>query len=82
MIDKDKLCEKIMEIYPDIGQCAIDVNVFCSKEQKAWVVHLERDGKKLETYLEDEEINACMDGKQCVSLGVHVSDLSRNIKKI
>lgn len=82
MIDKETLCKKLMEIYPDIGQCAIDVNVFYNEDQKAWVVHLERDGKKLETYLEDEEINACMDGKQCVSLGVHVSELSQNIKKI
>jgi len=71
-----------MAIYPDIGQCEIDVNVFYHEDQKAWVVHLDRDGKKLETYLEDEEINACMDGKQCVSLGVHVSELSQNIKKI
>ena len=69
-------------IYPDIGQCAIDVNVFYSEEQKAWVVHQERDGKKLETYLEAEEITACMDGKQCVSLEGHISELSQNIEKI
>lgn len=27
MIDKAQLCEKIVEIYPDIGQCGIDVEV-------------------------------------------------------
>ena len=82
MIDKHRLCKKIMEIYPDIGQCEIDVNVFYNKDQKAWMVHLERDGKKLETFLEDEEINACIAGKQCVSLGVQVSELSHNIDMI
>ena len=27
MIDKDGLCHKIRDIYPDIGECGIDVDV-------------------------------------------------------
>ena len=27
MIDKEELCNKIIALYPDIGQCGIDVNV-------------------------------------------------------
>jgi len=25
MIDKDQLCRKIRDIYPDIGECGIDI---------------------------------------------------------
>ena len=27
MIDKAELCSKIVEIYPDIGECGIDIDV-------------------------------------------------------
>ncbi len=82
MIDREQLCKKIMEIYPDIGRCGINLDVRYDEEKKAWVTHLEREGKALETYLDDDEIRACLDGKQCVSLGVHVAELSKNIKDI
>ncbi len=80
-MDKAELCKKIKEIYPDIGECLIDVDVHFDEEKKAWVVHLEKDGKRLETYLEPSEADACMEGKQCVSLGLQVSELVRNIKE-
>ena len=28
MYDKKELCEKIRELYPDIGECGIDVELF------------------------------------------------------
>lgn len=76
-----ELCEKIRKIYPDIGQCQIDLDVRYDKDKKAWVVHLEKYGKKLETYLETEESDACMAGKQCVSLGLQIGQLVRDIKE-
>jgi len=79
-MDKKALCDKIRQIYPDIGACDIDVKVSFDEAKKAWVVHLEKQGKKLETYLEPEEADACMMGKQCVSLGIQVGELVRNIK--
>lgn len=79
MFDKKALCEKIQEIYPEIGECQIDVDVEYDKTKKAWVVHLKRKGKKLDTYLEPQEADACMLGKQCVSLGVQVAELVHNI---
>ena len=33
MIGKDELCKKIIFLYPDIGQCGIDVNVEFDKGQ-------------------------------------------------
>jgi hypothetical protein len=81
VMDKRELCEKIRGIYPDIGQCDIDVDVTYDESKKAWVVHLEREGKRLDTYLETEEADACMLGKQCVSLAVQVGELVKNVEE-
>ena len=43
MIDKAVLCEKIREIYPDIGQCGIDIDVDYDEQQDRWVVNLKKN---------------------------------------
>ena len=56
MLDKDKLCEKITELYPDIGECGIDISVDYDEKQNTWVVDLKKDHHQLKTFLEDGEI--------------------------
>jgi hypothetical protein len=82
MHDKKELCEKIRGIYPDIGQCGIDVDVDYDEEKKAWIVDLKKDNHELKTHLEPEEADQCMDGKQCVSLGIQVAQLKANIERM
>jgi hypothetical protein len=82
MVDKKELCEKIRAIYPDIGECGIDVDVEYDDTKKAWVVDLKKDKHELKTHLEPEEASACMDGKQCVALTVQIGQLKENIKAL
>ena len=82
MYDKKTLCEKIRSIYPDIGACGIDVNVDYDQGKKAWVVDLKKDKHRLKTHLEPEEADQCMEGKQCVSLGLQVAQLKANIERM
>jgi hypothetical protein len=82
MIDKKELCEKIRQLYPDIGECGIDVNVEFDEEQKAWVVDLKKEKHELKTFLEDNDAEACMLGKQCVSLGIEIAQLKANIDRM
>lgn len=78
MHDKNELCEMIRSIHPDIGDCGIDVNVDWDEPKKAWVVDLKKDGSELKTYLEPEDADRCMTGKQCVSLGLQIAQLKSN----
>ena len=55
MIDKDSLCQKIKELYPDIGECGIDVNVEFDEQEGTWVVNLKKDRHELKTFLEENE---------------------------
>ncbi len=80
MIDKNELCEKIRVLYPDIGECGIDVKVEFDKEQKTWVVELKKNNHELKTFLEDGDAEKCLEGIQCVSLGIEIAQLRSNIE--
>ena len=82
MIGKKELCEKIREIYQDIGVCGIDIEVEYNQEQERWVVDLKKDNHELKTFLEPGDAELCMIGKQCVSLGIEIAQLRGNIERM
>jgi hypothetical protein len=80
MLDKKELCDKIQQLYPDIGECGIDLKVDYDKRQNAWVVALKKDNYELKHFLENPDANSCMNGKQCVALGLEIAQMVKNIK--
>jgi hypothetical protein len=80
MYNKEALCQKITEIYPEIGQCGIDINVWFDDEKKAWVVDLVKESHELKHYLDLPEADGCMEGSKCVPLGLEIAQLRKNIK--
>ena len=82
MHDSKELCERIQSIYPEIGECGIDLDVAFDESKKAWVVDLIKDEHRLKTHLEPEDANTCIEGKHCVSLGLQISQLVSNIRKV
>ncbi|MDO8947612.1 MAG: hypothetical protein Q7U88_10695 [Desulfocapsaceae bacterium] len=80
MYDKNELCKKIISIYPEIGVCNIDIDVHYDEGKKAWVVLLNKDNHKLIHYLDVPEADLCMNGKECVSLGLEIAQLKKNIE--
>ena len=75
MIDNAKICDKVREIYPDIGECGIDLDVDYNEAQKAHVIYLKKGQKTVKHFLTDQDIEDCMQGKQCVALGVEIAQL-------
>ncbi|MGD2000413.1 MAG: hypothetical protein PVG81_11500 [Desulfobacterales bacterium] len=82
MYDKAELCEKIRSIYPDIGECGIDIDVNYDQDQKSWVVYLKKDKHELKTFLEDSDAERCLLGEKCVGLGIEIAQLKANIDRI
>ena len=70
MYDKAALCNKIHEIYPDMGDCGQDLKVTWDDAMKVWEINFERDGNHIKHYLEDEDAAPCVEGKQCIGLGI------------
>ncbi len=81
-MNKEKICEKIRKIYPGIGKCGIDLNVIYDDENKRWCVSLKRGGKELKTYLEKGDAELCIDSKQCLSLGIEITQLKDSIDRM
>ena len=80
MYDAKQLCKKITDLYPDIGSCGIDVDVTRDHTENTWIVHLKKDHHSLKHFLESQEANLCMDDKQCVALGLEISQLKKNVE--
>jgi hypothetical protein len=75
MYDTEEICKKILSIYPDIGECGIDVKVDFDEAQKSLVVYLKKGNKEIKHYLPNEDADACLIGKKCVGLGVEIAQL-------
>ena len=82
MLNQEELCQKIKNIYPDIGECGIDVDVAYDDENDRWMVDLKKDKKELKTFLEPGDAELCMEGKQCVSLGIEINQLKDSIERM
>jgi hypothetical protein len=80
-MNKKELCDKIRSLYPDVGECGIDVNVDYDDINDRWTVHLKKDKKELKTFLEPGDADLCMEGKQCVSLGIEINQLKDSIER-
>jgi hypothetical protein len=80
MHDKQELCDKIKTLYPDIGECGIDLDVDFDDQENAWVVVLKKDNHELKHFLEVPDADACMEGRQCVALGLEIAQLAKNIR--
>ena len=50
--------------------------------KKAWIVDLKKDKHELKAHLEPQEANECMEGKQCVPLGLQIAQLKVNIERM
>ncbi len=80
MYTKEELCEKITEIYPEIGECGIDIDVSFDDDKNAWVVDLIKDSHELKHYLDIPQAKDCMEGNKCVPLGLEIAQLKKNIE--
>ncbi len=79
MYNAKQLCEKITKIYPEIGVCGIDIDVRKDSKEQMWVIDLKKDTHNLSHFLDIMDAKRCMDGKQCVALGLEIAQLQKNI---
>ena len=80
MYNELELCEKIIEMYPEIGECGVDVDVEHDEQKNIWIVKLKKEEHELNHFLEYPDADNCMEGKQCVSLGLEIAQLRKNIE--
>lgn len=72
MYDRLEICRRITEAMPELGVCGFDINVTHDDHLKAWKVNYDEAGVRAQTYLDDEDVGRCLEGKECLSLGLMV----------
>ncbi len=77
---KVALEEKLLEIYPEITKHNLSLSLDFSEDKNAWIVKLKKGRHELTTHLEKKDADACMEGTQCVYLGVQIWQLIKNIE--
>lgn len=70
MYDRMDICSRITEAMPELGVCGFDINVTHDDNLKAWRVSYGEAGKRAVTFLDDEDVERCLGGKECLSLGL------------
>ena len=79
MIDKDTICEKVKDIFPDIGVCGIDLDAEFDQEQNRWTIWLKKDHHRLKTYLDPGDAELCLTKNNCIGLSIEVAQLEGNM---
>jgi hypothetical protein len=74
------LKDKISEMYPEIQQHDISVGLDFSEDKNSYVVKFKKDSHELETYLDKQDADECMDGVKCVHLGIKIGEFIENFE--
>ena len=75
--DSKELLAKISGFYPELEKYGVTMTTTFDEAKKAWVVSLKKDGNEQKTHIEQEDAEKCLQGVECIHLGVHVADFIR-----
>lgn len=77
----DALRDKILEMYPEIGQHGLSVGLEFDEGTDTYIVTFRRDGHLLTTHIERKDADECMNGRLCVFLGVQIGQFVKNFEE-
>ena len=77
---RDELGTKLRKMYSEIDQYDLDLDLEFSHEKDAWVVTLRKGEHELATHLEKKDADQCLEGVQCVYLGVQIGQFVKNFE--
>lgn len=79
-VDPKALDSKLREMYPDINKYGFDLSLNFNDQKDAWIVKLNHEKHELTTHLERKDAEACLEGVQCVYLGVQIGQFVKNFE--
>jgi hypothetical protein len=71
---------KLREMYPEIQKHDLGLSLSFDEKKDAWVVQLFKGKHDLTTHLERKDAEACLDGVQCIYLGVQIGQFVKNFE--
>ena len=80
VIDPKLLESKVREMYPEIKKHGLALSLSFDDKKDAWMVQLSKGEHELTTHLERTDAEACLDGIQCIYLGVQIGQFVKNFE--
>jgi hypothetical protein len=76
----DALKAKIVDFYPEIKKHQLETSMTFDKDKNAYVIKINKGEHALTTFLDKPDADACIDGKKCVYLGLHIAEFVKNFE--
>ncbi len=74
------LKDKLLQMYPAIGRHGIVSSLIFDEDRKVYALTLKKDHHELQTFIEPKDATACMDGRECVHLGLKIAEFLKNFE--
>ena len=78
----DEVKAKIHQMYPDIDKLGVAATVTFDEAKKTYVLELKKGPHHLATYIDKVDADKCMEGVECIHLGVQIGQFLENFKKV
>ena len=78
----DEMKVKIHQMYPGIGKHGVTSTVTYDKGKKTYVLELKKGPHHLATYIDKVDADKCLQGVECIHLGVQIGQFMENFKKV
>lgn len=72
---------KIREMYPEIAEHKLSMELDFNEAKNAYVVTFTRGNEKLTTHLEKQDADECLQGIKCVYFGFQIGQFIRNFEE-
>jgi hypothetical protein len=79
-VDVKALEAKLKEMYPEIVKHGLGLSLNFDNGKNAWIVKFKKDKHELTTHLEKKDAEDCLEGIECVYLGVQVGQFIKNFE--
>lgn len=79
-VSKGDLASKLREMYPEIEKHNLELDLELKEDKGYWVVKLSKGDQRMHTLLNIKDAEACLEGVQCVYLGVQVGQFVSNFE--
>ena len=75
-----ELAAKLTEMYPKIQEHGLDLELEYKPDKKYWIIKLSKGDHRLHTLLDEKDASSCLEGVECVYLGVQIGQFFTNFE--
>ena len=77
-ITSENLSAKLKQIHPEVDKYGLGLEVRFDEAKQAWVATFSKGEHTLETHMEENDVQSCMNDVQCVYVGVQLGQFIKN----